>query len=102
MNALVVVAGGSGQRMGSALPKQYLDLQGKPVIIRTLEKFFLYDPDIKIVVVLAQNHLKFWEKIGSCSVEAMGPPVAPGGGEQVRFCKEWLEKDSRWMYRWNS
>ena len=62
MNALVVVAGGSGQRMGSAIPKQYLDLQGKPVIIRTIERFCLYDPQIKIVVVLAKNHFKFWEK----------------------------------------
>ncbi len=40
MNAVVIVAGGSGRRMGGAIPKQYLDLNGKPIIIHTLEQFY--------------------------------------------------------------
>jgi 2-C-methyl-D-erythritol 4-phosphate cytidylyltransferase len=92
MNALVVVAGGSGQRMGSAVPKQYLDLQGKPVIIRTLERFYLYDPRIKIVVVLAKNHLKFWEKICSSSEAAMGSKVVTGGENRYDSVKNGLKE----------
>jgi 2-C-methyl-D-erythritol 4-phosphate cytidylyltransferase len=92
MNALVVVAGGSGQRMGSALPKQYLDLQGKPIIIRTLERFCLYDPRIKIVVVLAKNHLKFWEKICSSSEAAMGSKVVTGGENRYDSVKNGLKE----------
>ena len=94
MNALVVVAGGSGQRMGSALPKQYLDLQGKPIIIRTLERFCLYDSRIKIVVVLAKNHLKFWEKICSSSEAAMGSKVVTGGENRYDSVKNGLKEIS--------
>lgn len=79
MNALVLVAGGSGRRMGSSVPKQYLELQGKAVIIHTLERFYQYDPHIKIVVVLAEDHQSFWEKISSSSEAAKVSEVVYGG-----------------------
>ncbi len=80
MNAVVVVAGGSGRRMGGAVPKQYLDLKGKAVILHTLEKFYHYDPQIKIVLVLAMNHKNLWDKIASFS-EAARIAVVVAGGE---------------------
>lgn len=59
---LIVMAAGSGTRMGSSTPKQFLDLGGKPVLRRTIETFVSADPDIKVVTVLPKEHLSFWKE----------------------------------------
>lgn len=87
MNALIVVAGGSGRRMGGVVPKQYLDLKGKAVIIHTLERFYLFDPGILIVVVLAAHHKKFWNEIAASSEVAMASQVVTGG--ENRYDSVW-------------
>lgn len=91
MNALVVVAGGSGRRMGGTVPKQYLPLRGKPIIIHTLERFYQYDPRIKIVVVLAKNHRKFWDEIASASEAAIGSELVTGGKNRYDSVKRGLQ-----------
>ena len=63
--AVIVVAAGSGSRMGGELPKQYLRLEGKPVIVHTLERFRLFDPEIRMVVVLAPAHKELWEELAA-------------------------------------
>ena len=45
----IILAAGIGQRFGSELPKQFHDLDGKPVIIHTIEKFALYNEKLKII-----------------------------------------------------
>jgi 2-C-methyl-D-erythritol 4-phosphate cytidylyltransferase len=57
---VVIVAGGSGKRMGAEIPKQYLELAGKPVLMRTLERFKAFDDSIEIITVLPENQLRFW------------------------------------------
>lgn len=58
---LIVVAGGSGTRMGSSVPKQFLDLDGKSVLHRTIERFVDAVPDIRVVTVLPEEHISFWK-----------------------------------------
>jgi 2-C-methyl-D-erythritol 4-phosphate cytidylyltransferase len=53
----VIVAGGSGVRMGSAVPKQFLHLKGKPIIWHTVQQFFYAYFDIQIVLVLPASYL---------------------------------------------
>ncbi|MEX0987454.1 MAG: 2-C-methyl-D-erythritol 4-phosphate cytidylyltransferase [Bacteroidales bacterium] len=60
MRSVVIVGGGTGSRMKSETPKQFLELHGKPVIIWTIEKFLEFDPDIKIILVLPESHLIVW------------------------------------------
>ncbi|MEP5612472.1 MAG: 2-C-methyl-D-erythritol 4-phosphate cytidylyltransferase [Cyclobacteriaceae bacterium] len=60
----LIVAGGSGSRMNSARPKQFLELDGKPILVHTLEKFLLVE-SIKVVLVLPRDHFGDWEKIKS-------------------------------------
>ena len=60
---LVVTAGGSGTRMGSRTPKQFLPLAGRPVLIRTLERFLSAVPDIHIVTVLPSDHIALWKDL---------------------------------------
>lgn len=56
----LIVAGGSGKRMGAELPKQYLEIAGKPVLMHTLERFKAFSDSIEIITVLPENQLRFW------------------------------------------
>jgi len=58
----IIVAGGSGSRMQSAIPKQFLPLLGEPILVHTLHAF-LAIPDIQIRLVLPANEISFWEKL---------------------------------------
>jgi 2-C-methyl-D-erythritol 4-phosphate cytidylyltransferase len=53
----IIVAGGSGTRMGSSMPKQFLDLRGRPVIIHTVEAFRQAFPDMGFILVLPESYL---------------------------------------------
>ncbi|MCX6326182.1 MAG: 2-C-methyl-D-erythritol 4-phosphate cytidylyltransferase [Bacteroidia bacterium] len=56
----VIVAGGSGKRMGAEIPKQFLELAGKPVLMHTIERFKSFNDAIEIITVLPENQLRFW------------------------------------------
>ena len=59
---LVVVAGGSGSRMGASVPKQFLLLQGRAILQMTIERFCEACPDIQVVTVLPEAHLADWRR----------------------------------------
>ncbi|MFT3844881.1 MAG: 2-C-methyl-D-erythritol 4-phosphate cytidylyltransferase [Lacibacter sp.] len=59
----VIVAGGSGKRMGSVLPKQFLLLKNKPVLYYTIDSFLKAVPGINIIVVLPEEHLELGKEI---------------------------------------
>lgn len=57
---VIIVAGGKGERMGANTPKQFLELNGKPILMHTLEKFRETDPLIEIILALPENQIDFW------------------------------------------
>ena len=59
---LIVMAAGSGTRMGSSVPKQFLDLGGIPILRRTIEVFVSAVPDIRVVTVLPKEHIDTWKE----------------------------------------
>ena len=59
---LIVTAGGSGTRMGAAVPKQFLELDGRPILRITLEKFLEALPDLNIITVLPEGHVQAWRQ----------------------------------------
>ena len=59
----VIVAGGSGKRMHAEMPKQYLEIAGRPVLMHTLEKFKAFREDIEIITVLPENQLRYWGEL---------------------------------------
>lgn len=59
---LIVTAGGSGTRMGAALPKQFLELSGVPILHRTIARFHEACPGIHILTVLPADHLQAWRR----------------------------------------
>ncbi len=59
----IIVAGGSGRRMGSDIPKQFLILAGKPLLMHTVEKFHSYDSSMKIIIVLPPGQTGYWNDL---------------------------------------
>lgn len=59
----IIVAGGTGQRMKSAIPKQFLHLHGKPVLFHTMKQFKLADQHTELIVVLPKNQFDFWASL---------------------------------------
>ena len=54
----IIVAGGTGQRMGSVVPKQFLSIQGKPILLHTIDQFVAAFSDIQLVVVLPEGYIQ--------------------------------------------
>lgn len=54
----IIVAGGTGQRMGSVVPKQFLEIQGKPILLHTIDQFVAAFSDIQLVVVLPEGYIQ--------------------------------------------
>ena len=63
MDYVIIVAGGKGLRMGSDIPKQFLPIGGKPVLMRTLERFREYSPTLQIILVLPQAQQDYWHQL---------------------------------------
>jgi 2-C-methyl-D-erythritol 4-phosphate cytidylyltransferase len=60
---VVIVAGGSGSRMGSELPKQFIKVHGLPVLMHTILAFHRYDSSMEIRVVLPEGELERWKSL---------------------------------------
>ena len=77
----IIVAGGRGLRMGGELPKQFLPLSGKPVLMRTLE---LFEGEVsRIILVLPEDHIPFWQELCEQYHFTLTHTVALGG--ETRF-----------------
>ena len=71
---MVVVAGGSGKRMGSDIPKQFLPINGKPILMRTIERIYQYSSDISIILVLPENQMDYWQLLCQ-EITHISPPA---------------------------
>lgn len=61
--AVVIVAGGLGTRMKHTLPKQFIEINSKPILFYTLEQFYSYDNKMLIVLVLPEDYIVLWKKL---------------------------------------
>ena len=88
--SVIIVAGGSGKRFGSSTPKQFLNLNGKPVLMHTLEVFFRYNPSIQIILVLPQAHVNTWNYLVEQHKFAVQHTLVLGGVERFNSVKNGL------------
>jgi 2-C-methyl-D-erythritol 4-phosphate cytidylyltransferase len=88
----VIVAGGSGLRMGTALPKQFLPLCGKPVLWHSLNTFLNAWPDLEIILVLPNNHLQAGEAIARTTNDPDRITVTVGGETRFHSVKNGLDR----------
>jgi 2-C-methyl-D-erythritol 4-phosphate cytidylyltransferase len=90
VKTVIIVAGGHGKRMGHNMPKQFLKLDGVPVIVQTMLKFYDYDNQIKIILALPKDGTKTWETIKSQTVNIPPHIIAEGGKERFFSVKNSL------------
>ena len=83
MDYVIIVAGGKGLRMGSDIPKQFLPIAGKPVLMRTLERFRAYSSTLQIVLVLPEAQQDYWKQL--CKQYDFKVDYQLANGGQTRF-----------------
>jgi len=79
----IIVAGGKGERMQTDIPKQFIEIQGKPILMYSIENFIRYDISIQIILVLPTGQIEFWHTL--CKKHAFEIPHKIVTGGQSRF-----------------
>jgi 2-C-methyl-D-erythritol 4-phosphate cytidylyltransferase len=84
---IIITAGGIGKRMGGSLPKQFLPINGRPLLFYTIERFHQYDPYIEILLTLPEDWRSYWENL--CEEFSFSIPhqVISGGKERYHSIK---------------
>lgn len=87
----IIVAGGTGKRMGGDRPKQFLPLAGKPMLLHTISAFHRHDGNMELVVALPKDQMTLWDEL--CREHGPVPRhrVVPGGAERFHSVKEGLD-----------
>jgi 2-C-methyl-D-erythritol 4-phosphate cytidylyltransferase len=83
----IIAAGGAGKRAGTSVPKQFMPLAGKPMLMHTIEAFSALRPEIKIIVALPGDHIQHWLDLCSDFTFQVAHSIVAGGsfrGESVR------------------
>ena len=86
----VVVAGGQGTRMNNEVPKQFIEISGKPVLVYTLESFFRADVDV-VILVMAKNHFERWASIKEQWLSKHSIQIVEGGDSRFDYVRNGLE-----------
>lgn len=90
-NFAIIVAGGYGKRFNSDIPKQFIEICGKPIIIHTLQVFEQTIPDIEFIVVINPKMQKLWQSI-MAKFPVANCITADGGPERFHSVKNGLAK----------
>jgi len=89
--AVIFVAGGTGTRMGSPLPKQFLTLNNTPILIHTLRNFHAFNPFFEMVVVMHHDYISFWKDLCLQFEDVPEHTVVAGGEERFHSVKNGIE-----------
>lgn len=82
-NSLIIVAGGKGLRMGEPIPKQFLPLANKPILMHTMQRFYHFQPDLHIILVLPESQKAYWKIL--CETFQFEIPHTLATGGTTRF-----------------
>jgi 2-C-methyl-D-erythritol 4-phosphate cytidylyltransferase len=87
----LIVAGGQGKRMGTEIPKQFIELSGKPVLMHTIEKFYRFDKSISIIIALPENQFEYWLAIREKHSFKIPHDIVKGGPHRFYSVRNGLE-----------
>jgi len=87
----VIVAGGSGQRMGTSTPKQFLPLNGKPVLWHTINAFFKAFNNITIILVVPTTYLPYGQELSDSFTQSNQINITEGGDSRYESVKNGLK-----------
>ncbi len=87
----IITAGGTGQRMGSKSPKQFIEIGTKPIIVHTIEKFIDFNPAINLILTLPEEYFNSWQEIKNEYFPDQKITLAKGGNTRFESIKNALE-----------
>ena len=90
----VIVAGGKGYRAGGELPKQFLPLGGKPMLMHTINAFYLFNKETRIIVVLPEEFVSLWQQLCSEHNFVINHRIVVGGETRFHSVKNGLNEVS--------
>lgn len=90
VNYVIIVAGGVGSRMNNSLPKQFIKLDGKEIVVHAIKKFIQFDSDIKTIIVVHKTYMGLMEEIISAHA-FKNIQVTEGGDTRFQSVKNGLE-----------
>jgi len=79
----IIVAGGKGTRIKSVVPKQFIPLHGKPILMHTIEAFLEYSSETEIILVLPEDDVNRWNEL--CKTFHFTAPLQIVHGGETRF-----------------
>lgn len=88
----IIVAGGKGTRIKSALPKQFLELNGLPILMHTINAFLRYSKNIIIILVLPEDDFETWQALCTKHNFSVQLTLQKGGDTRFQSVKNGLEK----------
>jgi len=89
--SIIITAGGIGKRMGADIPKQFVEIGGKPILIRTLELFYNFDQSAQIVITLPGEWKTYWSELLTKHQCSVPHEVVDGGTERYHSIKNALK-----------
>jgi 2-C-methyl-D-erythritol 4-phosphate cytidylyltransferase len=87
----LIVAGGSGSRMNNNIPKQFIEINNRPVLMHTFDAFFNFDPNLEFILVLPQNQITLWNSLCDMHQFNMDCKIAFGGETRFHSVKNGLD-----------
>ncbi|MBQ4021003.1 MAG: 2-C-methyl-D-erythritol 4-phosphate cytidylyltransferase [Bacteroidales bacterium] len=87
----VIVAAGSGARMNSKIPKQFIEIAGKPILRHTIERFLAMSPAVEIIVVLSDEYKDYWKNYCRSTAFLERYTLPSGGFTRFHSVKNALE-----------
>jgi 2-C-methyl-D-erythritol 4-phosphate cytidylyltransferase len=87
----IIVAGGKGERMNADIPKQFLEINGKPILMHTLDVFHRFDASMELVLVLPAVQIEFWKELCKKHIFTLPHRIIEGGNARFYSVKNGLE-----------
>jgi len=89
---IIIVAGGQGSRFKSEIPKQFVNLNGLPVLMHTISAFFAYQNSIEIIVVLPEEQIEYWKSLCTDYQFNIKHKIVTGGSTRFYSVKNGLSQ----------
>jgi 2-C-methyl-D-erythritol 4-phosphate cytidylyltransferase len=89
--SVIITAGGIGKRMGADIPKQFMNINKRPILMHTIALFDKFDKNIEIIVVLPKAHIEFWQGLIKEHSFKINHTIIEGGKERFHSIKNGLK-----------
>ncbi len=92
MNYAIITAGGIGKRMNTNIPKQFMEIGGRPILMHTIKRFYDFDNNIKIILSLPKEYINLWKQLCEEHLFLIKHKIVEGGKTRFHSIKNALNE----------